>query len=118
MRQSIAAGVNITYKILFNDAVAMTGGQPIDGTMKVPEMTRELDAEGRVVAVTDPLGNRWERELDVLRVGRDAARVEDIAAALHMAPGTVRNHISNAIGKLGVRTRQEAERAAWEAGWI
>lgn len=59
-----------------------------------------------------------ERELDVLRVGRDAARVEDIAAALHLAPGTVRNHISNAIGKLGVRTRQEAERAAWEAGWI
>lgn len=59
-----------------------------------------------------------ERELDVLRVGRDAARVEDIAAALHLAPGTVRNHISNAIGKLGVRTHQEAERAAWEAGWI
>ena len=44
--------------------------------------------------------------------------LEDIAAALHLAPGTVRNHISNAIGKLGVRTRQEAERAAWEAGWI
>ena len=55
VRQSIAAGVNVTYKILFNDAVAMTGGQPIDGTLKVPEMTRELDAEGakRVVVVTD-----------------------------------------------------------------
>jgi indolepyruvate ferredoxin oxidoreductase len=55
VRQAIAAGVNITYKILFNDAVAMTGGQPIDGTLKVPEMTRELDAEGaaRVVVVTD-----------------------------------------------------------------
>jgi indolepyruvate ferredoxin oxidoreductase len=55
VRQSIAAGVNITYKILFNDAVAMTGGQPIDGTLRVPEMTRELDAEGakRVVVVTD-----------------------------------------------------------------
>ncbi|MEP7302586.1 MAG: indolepyruvate ferredoxin oxidoreductase family protein [Caldimonas sp.] len=55
VRQSIAAKVNITYKILFNDAVAMTGGQPIDGTLKVPEMTRELDAEGakRVVVVTD-----------------------------------------------------------------
>ena len=46
VRQSIAAKVNITYKILFNDAVAMTGGQPVDGTLKVPEMTRELDAEG------------------------------------------------------------------------
>ena len=55
VRQSIAAKVNITYKILFNDAVAMTGGQPVDGTLKVPEMTRELDAEGavRIVVVTD-----------------------------------------------------------------
>lgn len=55
VRQSIAAGVNITYKILFNDAVAMTGGQPVDGTLKVPEMTRELDAEGaaKIAVVTD-----------------------------------------------------------------
>jgi indolepyruvate ferredoxin oxidoreductase len=55
VRQSIAAQVNITYKILFNDAVAMTGGQPVDGTLRVPEMTRELDAEGvkKIVIVTD-----------------------------------------------------------------
>ncbi|MEN9418812.1 MAG: hypothetical protein RI988_2432, partial [Pseudomonadota bacterium] len=55
VRQSIAAKVNITYKILFNDAVAMTGGQPVDGTLRVPEMTRELDAEGarKIVVVTD-----------------------------------------------------------------
>jgi indolepyruvate ferredoxin oxidoreductase len=55
VRQSIAAGVNITYKILFNDAVAMTGGQPVDGTLRVPEITRELEAEGakRIVVVTD-----------------------------------------------------------------
>ncbi len=55
IRQSIAAKVNITYKVLFNDAVAMTGGQPIDGTLRVPEMTRELEAEGakQIVVVTD-----------------------------------------------------------------
>ncbi len=55
VRQAIAAGVNITYKILYNDAVAMTGGQPVDGTLQVPEMTRELDAEGarKIVVVTD-----------------------------------------------------------------
>jgi indolepyruvate ferredoxin oxidoreductase len=55
IRQSIAAKVNITYKILFNDAVAMTGGQPVDGTMTVPQMTRELEAEGvkKIVVVTD-----------------------------------------------------------------
>jgi indolepyruvate ferredoxin oxidoreductase len=55
VRQAIAAKVNVTYKILFNDAVAMTGGQPVDGTLRVPEMTRELDAEGakKIVIVTD-----------------------------------------------------------------
>ncbi len=58
IRQAVAAGVNITYKILYNDAVAMTGGQPVDGTLRVPEMTRELDAEGvrRIVVVTDEPG--------------------------------------------------------------
>jgi len=55
IRQAIAAKVNITYKVLYNDAVAMTGGQPIDGNLSVPAMTRELEAEGvrRIVVVTD-----------------------------------------------------------------
>ncbi len=55
VRQSIAAGANITYKLLFNDAVAMTGGQPVDGTLGVPAITRELEAEGarRIVVVSD-----------------------------------------------------------------
>ena len=79
---------------------------------------RYVDPEIAASALTAERSPLTERELDVLRVGRDAARVEDIAAALHLAPGTVRTHVSNAIGKLGVRTRQEAERAAWEAGWI
>ena len=65
VRQSIAAKVNITYKILFNDAVAMTGGQPVDGTLKVPEMTRELDAEGavKIVVVTDEPEKYEEAEI-------------------------------------------------------
>jgi indolepyruvate ferredoxin oxidoreductase len=55
VRQAIASGVNITYKILYNDAVAMTGGQPVDGVLTVPQMTRELEAEGarKIVVVTD-----------------------------------------------------------------
>ena len=55
IRQAIAARVNITYKILYNDAVAMTGGQPVDGNLPVPEMTRELQAEGavRIAVVSD-----------------------------------------------------------------
>ncbi|SPA30984.1 Pyruvate ferredoxin/flavodoxin oxidoreductase [Cupriavidus taiwanensis] len=55
VRQSIHAGVNMTYKILFNSAVAMTGGQPVDGQLDVPAMSRELAAEGarQIVVVTD-----------------------------------------------------------------
>src|SRR6218665_196703 len=56
VRQSIDAGVNLTYKILFNSAVAMTGGQAVDGgQLGVPAMSRELAAEGarQIVVVTD-----------------------------------------------------------------
>jgi len=55
IRAAAAAGVNITYKILFNDAVAMTGGQNHDGELTVPLITRQVAAEGarRIVVVTD-----------------------------------------------------------------
>ncbi len=55
IRQAVAAGHPITYKILYNDAVAMTGGQPVDGSLSVPQMAHQLQAEGvkRIVVVTD-----------------------------------------------------------------
>lgn len=55
IRASVAADVNITYKVLYNDAVAMTGGQPIDGTLTVQQITHQLYGEGirRIAIVSD-----------------------------------------------------------------
>ncbi|WP_246179879.1 indolepyruvate ferredoxin oxidoreductase family protein [Microvirga thermotolerans] len=55
IRQAIAAGANITYKILFNDAVAMTGGQPVDGPVSVYVIAHSVRAEGvsRIALVSD-----------------------------------------------------------------
>jgi indolepyruvate ferredoxin oxidoreductase len=55
IRMAVASRVNMTYKILFNDAVAMTGGQPHDGPLTVPMITHQLRGEGvgRIVVVTD-----------------------------------------------------------------
>ncbi len=60
IRQSVAAGVNITYKILYNDAVAMTGGQPVEGAPTVPGIARQMRAEGidTIVVVSDDIG-KW-----------------------------------------------------------
>jgi indolepyruvate ferredoxin oxidoreductase len=57
IRQAIAAGANITYKLLYNDAVAMTGGQPVDGKISVPEIARQVEAEGakRIAVVSDEI---------------------------------------------------------------
>ena len=55
IRAAIAAGVNITYKILYNDAVAMTGGQPVDGPISPARIARQCAAEGvaKIVVVSD-----------------------------------------------------------------
>ena len=55
VRAAAASGANITFKVLYNDAVAMTGGQPHDGQLTVPQITLQLHAEGakRVAVVTD-----------------------------------------------------------------
>jgi len=72
VRAAIHAGINITYKVLFNDAVAMTGGQRVDGNITVPQIANEMAAEGakRVVVVTDeprkyPSGTKWPAGLKI-----------------------------------------------------
>ena len=72
IRAAIASGVKMTYKILFNDAVAMTGGQANEGGLNVPQIARQVAAEGasRVIVVTDepwkyPKDTDWPRGLTV-----------------------------------------------------
>ena len=62
IRQAVAAGVNITYRILHNDAVAMTGGQLVDGNLTVPQITQQLHAEGvRRIAVFSEQPGKYSR---------------------------------------------------------
>ncbi|WP_057883346.1 indolepyruvate ferredoxin oxidoreductase family protein [Tsuneonella troitsensis] len=76
IRAAIAAGVNITYKLLYNDAVAMTGGQPVEGTLTPLQIAHELRAEGvaRLVIVADDPGRYSELSAqlgDIPLLGRD-----------------------------------------------
>ncbi|RSD23667.1 response regulator transcription factor [Amycolatopsis eburnea] len=64
---------------------------------------------------TSPLTGR---EADVLRATAEGGTVADIARALGLTPGTVRNHLSSAIGKTEARTRAEAARLAETRGWL
>lgn len=58
------------------------------------------------------------REQEVLRAALSGAPVAAIAAQVHLSPGTVRNHLSSAIGKTGTSTRAEAARVAQDNGWL
>ena len=63
----------------------------------------------------DPL---TDRERDVLRLAADGRPNADVASQLHLAEGTIRNYLSSAIAKLGVRNRAEAATIARERGWL
>jgi two-component system response regulator DesR len=79
---------------------------------------RYIDSEVAADALRDERSPLTDRELEVLRAGRRGETTGQIARALSLAPGTVRNHISAILTKLGVATRQQAVLAAEEAGWI
>ena len=96
IRAGIASGVNMTYKILFNDAVAMTGGQANDGGLTVPQIAAQVAAEGarRIVVVTDEPWKyakdiEWPRGLTVHHrdeldaVQRDLATVPGLSVLIY-----------------------------------
>ena len=59
-----------------------------------------------------------ERETEVLRACADGAAVATVAQRVHLSPGTVRNHLSAAIGKTGAVNRAEAVQIATSRGWL
>lgn len=79
---------------------------------------RYVDPEIAATALTEDRSPLTERELDLLRAARGGATIEEIATALHLAPGTVRNYLSTAMRKLDKKTRHAAAQHAWEQGWI
>ncbi|MWA03546.1 indolepyruvate ferredoxin oxidoreductase family protein [Actinomadura sp. LD22] len=90
IRASVAAGADVTFKILYNAAVAMTGGQDVTGLMDVPAMTRALEAEGvrKIVVCAEDPGHygRRARWADGVRVlSRD--RLPDVQEELRKVPG-------------------------------
>jgi two-component system response regulator DesR len=92
--------------------------QLADAVRRVQQGLRVVDpslAAETLVAGTSPLTGR---ESDVLRAAREGGTVADIAKELHLSEGTVRNHLSAAIGKTGARTRAEAARIALDNGWL
>jgi indolepyruvate ferredoxin oxidoreductase len=96
IRAALAAKANITFKILYNDAVAMTGGQPMDGSLTVPQITHQLYGEGvrRMAVVTDEpdkytdhklfakaVSFHHRREMDVLQ--RELREYEGVSALIY-----------------------------------
>jgi two-component system response regulator DesR len=91
---------------------------------KLADAIRQIHRGGRVIdpqlamaawGEEDPLS---DRERAVLRLAGEGLRSADIAERLHLSPGTVRNYLSEAIGKLGAANRLEAWRTARQKGWL
>ncbi|WP_300345638.1 response regulator transcription factor [Nesterenkonia sp.] len=92
---------------------------------QLAQMVRRVAAGQRVVdpalaadSLAGGLNPLTAREQQVLRAAADGSPVKSIAERLHLSPGTVRNHLSAAIGKTGAQNRHDAARQALENGWL
>ncbi len=89
LRQAVAAGTNITYKILYNDAVAMTGGQPIDGPLSVQAIAHGVRAEGveRIALVSDDVARFTPAAFPSGTTLHDRAELDAVQRQLRDIPG-------------------------------
>ena len=90
IQAAVDAGVNITYKLLYNDAVAMTGGQTAAGGLPIPAVTRELEAQGieKIVLLSDDTEKYGDRSMLARSVEvRERDELEDVLAELEQVEG-------------------------------
>jgi two-component system response regulator DesR len=90
----------------------------IDGIRKVARGERVVDPQIALAALETPTSPLAAREADVLRLAATGAEPEEIASALFLSVGTVRNYLSAAITRLDARNRVDAIRIATEQGWL
>lgn len=111
LRRALDAGVR---GYLLKDAPAE---KLADALRQVHRGGRAIDPQLAMAAwdEVDPLN---ERERQVLRLAGEGVKSADIAARLNLSQGTVRNYLSEAIGKLGAENRIEAYRVARQRGWL
>jgi two-component system response regulator DesR len=100
---------------LLKDAPASDLGRAI---RRAAAGERVVDPGLAAAALSEGESPLTEREHEVLVASRQHATVADIAAALYLSPGTVRNHLSSVMQKLGAANRAEALRVAEEKGWV
>ncbi|ANZ41276.1 DNA-binding response regulator [Lentzea guizhouensis] len=94
------------------------GGQLADVIRRVHSGSRWVDPALAADALAAPPCPLTQRELEVLRLSEFGTPVADIAARTSLSPGTVRNHLSAAVAKLGVASRGEAFQVAQQHGWL
>ena len=112
LRQAMAAGAS---GFVVKDTPAR---QLADAVRRVHQGLRVVDPALAAQSLAHGDSPLTERESDVLRSASDGGTVADIARDLRLSEGTVRNHLSSAIGKTGARTRAEAVRLAVDNGWL
>ena len=92
--------------------------QLADAVRRVAQGLRVVDPALAAESLAQGDSPLTERETDVLSSARTGGQVADIARMLHLSEGTVRNHLSSAIGKTGGRNRADAARIAESNGWL